>query len=355
LSVTREHDWVVLSRYLAGETPFTERARVEQWIREDPEREQLYEELCEIWGASANRVDVSRAWDSLVERLERVQGVESRPQRTPERAAGRTRTLRRVSNPHRWHGPGIPRAAAVLVLIVGGGLLARHVSVDSPSTGSETRWEAGQLYATVAGELSRFSLSDGSEVVLGVRSELQVASDFGVRTRDVRVSGEAFFDVEPDPEAPFVVHTKESSTQVVGTSFSVRSRGSGTAVVVREGKVRVTPLGPDGESAELPAGTFGRVGPDGSSVEVASARLDDELAWMSSRLVFRNMRFQDVLEGLELWYDVNFRVDSGTLAERRLNAILDHPPLGELLEAVAAAADAAYELDEDMVTFFPRP
>lgn len=346
----REQDWIVLSRYVTGEIPPSERDRVERWIQEDPERERICEELREIWVVSGSDIDVSEAWDRFLER------VEAEPDPVPVHDEGSERRARRPRqgpSPRRWHASGIVRAAAVLVVVVGGGLLARNLSVESPAT--ENRWETGQLYATDTGELSRISLSDGSRVVVGVRSEIRVASNFGERTREVRVHGDAFFEVAPDPEVPFVVHTTESSTRVVGTSFSVGSRGSGTAVVVREGTVRVTPLAPDGEASELGAGSLGRVGPQARSVQVAPVDVDDELAWIESRMVFRNRRFQDVLSGLDLWYDVSFRVEDGSLADRRLSAILEHPPLEELLEAIAVAAGAAYRVDGDTVSFFPRP
>jgi transmembrane sensor len=188
-----------------------------------------------------------------------------------------------------------------------------------------------------------------------VRSQLHIAPDFGVDTRDVRVHGEAFFRVTSDPGRPFVVHTTESMTFVVGTGFAVRSRGDGTEIVVREGTVRIAPLAQNAIPSELSGGTLGRVSPQGRAVEVARVDLYEHLAWMEGMLVFRNVRFRDVLDRLELWYDVEFRVEGKDLPERRLSAFLEHPPLSDLLAAIALAADASYRLDGGIVTFAPGP
>jgi transmembrane sensor len=349
-----EEDWNLLTRYVAGEPPPAERPGMEQWIHEDPDRQAVYAELREIWRARDSPVDVDRAWSRFLKRRE-GQGGASRPTEPDPR-----RTSRPLW-PRRWGIPPVARAAVIVFLFVVGGILAHRVDREPFTLGSrkppvaERRWEDTQSYLTGTGELMRLSLSDGTEVVLGVRSELRLASGFGVDAREVRIQGEAFFHVTPDPSRPFIVHTTESMTHVVGTGFSVSSRGNGTDIAVREGKVRITPLAADAEAVELPAGFVGRVLPRNRSVEVAPVDLDERLAWMEGRLIFRNAPLRDVLRELELWYAVSFRVEGADLPERRLNAFLEHPPLGELLTAIALAVDASYRVDGSVVSFSPRP
>lgn len=340
-----EEDWLRLTRYVAGEASPFESAHTKRWILEDPERERACTELCELWSTRSSAVDVDRAWSRFEERLERESGA--------VHATGSDRRRSpRPPRPHRSDRASLVRAAVVLLLVGAGAILARNASLR-PSA-EESRWENGRSYVTDSGELTRISLPDATEVVVGVRSRLLVASDFGVDTRDVQVHGEAFFRVAPDPARPFTVRTAEARTRVLGTSFSVGSRDAGTETVVQEGTVRITPL-VDGEAAELSAGNLGRVLPEGRHVEVTRVDLDERLAWLERRLVFRNAPFHEILDRLELWYDIEFRVDDDELSERRLSALLEHPPLGELLTAIAAAADASYHLDEGTVTFAPRP
>lgn len=336
-----ENDWSRLTRYVAGETSPFEGSHTERWIQENPERQLAYAELREIWSARSAAVDVDEAWSRFVER--------SRSESTPLHATDSNRRRSVRPSRHGWRRMQLTRAAAIGLLLVVGGILARRFGVR-PSD----RWDTGQSYVTSTGELAPVSLPDGTEVVVGVRSQLLVASDFGADTRDVQIQGEAFFRVAPDPNRPFTVYTAEARTRVLGTSFSVSSRGAGTETVVQEGTVRITPLTVGGEAAELSAGHLGRVLPEGRHVEVSHVNVDDRLAWLQRRLVFRNTPFRDILERLELWYDVELRVEDVELSGRRLNASLEHPPLAELLTAIALAGHASYDLDEGTVTFVPR-
>ncbi|MEO5563419.1 MAG: FecR domain-containing protein, partial [Chitinophagaceae bacterium] len=86
------------------------------------------------------------------------------------------------------------------------------------------------------------NLPDGSTVELASRSRIAYANDFGnINTRDVYLSGEAFFTVTKNPSRPFRVFANEIVTKVLGTSFRVRSFDKDTIiqVTVRTGKVSV--------------------------------------------------------------------------------------------------------------------
>src|SRR5262245_52416946 len=57
-----DHDWDILARYIAGETPASERAAVERWLGEDRARAGAAAELQRIWDSRSKRVDVDAAW-----------------------------------------------------------------------------------------------------------------------------------------------------------------------------------------------------------------------------------------------------------------------------------------------------
>jgi len=318
---------------------------MEQWLEEDPRRQRVYVELREIWMARGSDVNLDRAWSQF---LERAESDSEGPPATESHCSCSSRPLRAFRRSKVF----IPRAAVIAFLVLGGGILARNVSRE-PSPTQNGR-ETIQSYVTDIGELSRILLSDGTQVVLGVRSKLQVTADFGVDAREVHLQGEAFFQAAPDLTRPFLVHTAEASTRAVGTGFSVRSRGSGTEIIVREGTVLVTPSGTGAEAVELPERSLGHVSSKGRSVEVAPVDLSERLAWMEGRLIFKNAPLRDVLRELELWYAVAFRVEGPDLPGRRLNAFLEHPPLDELLTAIAMAVGASFSMEGNVVSFSPR-
>ena len=98
----------------------------------------------------------------------------------------------------------------------------------------------GSRYSTEVGGREVVALSDGSRLELNTRTALRVQVD--PKVRHVWLDrGEAFFDVKPDPEHPFVIHAGDYKVVVLGTRFSVRQERERLEVAVLEGKVRVEP------------------------------------------------------------------------------------------------------------------
>ena len=90
------------------------------------------------------------------------------------------------------------------------------------------------------GEQLRFYLSDSTLVYLNSNSTLQYPSQFADSSREVILKGEAYFKVRSDIQRPFVVHSPNLSTTVLGTTFNIRDFNLETTVVsVHEGRVKV--------------------------------------------------------------------------------------------------------------------
>src|SRR5690606_9914983 len=81
-------------------------------------------------------------------------------------------------------------------------------------------------------------LPDGSVVWLNKGAKLSYLKGFkNFYDREVNLSGEAFFDVKPNAEKPFIIETANTATRVLGTSFNVKTNGENVAVSVFSGKV----------------------------------------------------------------------------------------------------------------------
>ncbi|HNV52472.1 MAG TPA: FecR family protein, partial [Tenuifilaceae bacterium] len=84
------------------------------------------------------------------------------------------------------------------------------------------------------------TLPDGTTIYLAQNSTITYAKRFVGKSRNVKLEGEAFFDVAKDPEKPFVIETKAASVKVLGTSFNLKSTNSTNfELSVVEGKVGV--------------------------------------------------------------------------------------------------------------------
>src|SRR5690606_6642173 len=82
--------------------------------------------------------------------------------------------------------------------------------------------------------------SDGSIIFLNKDSEIQFPKQFAKNNRTIRlIKGEAFFDIAPDAEKPFIVNVKDVKVKVVGTSFNINTNRGLTDIIVESGIVEV--------------------------------------------------------------------------------------------------------------------
>jgi ferric-dicitrate binding protein FerR (iron transport regulator) len=85
------------------------------------------------------------------------------------------------------------------------------------------------------------TLPDGSKVVLQGNSTIRYLHDFSENTREITLEGQAYFDITPNPQKPFIIHTGSVKTTVLGTAFNIKalSNEKDITVSVTKGKVRV--------------------------------------------------------------------------------------------------------------------
>jgi transmembrane sensor len=132
-----------------------------------------------------------------------------------------------------WHHRILPWAIAASV--VGIGVL---MALPWLNERAGLRTENGVAIATHVGTNRQVILPDGSQAVLGGATALSV--DYTAQRRTVALnSGEAYFDVRPDPGRPFVVQTPSGAVAVVGTAFNVRTDGHILRVTVSNGAVEI--------------------------------------------------------------------------------------------------------------------
>jgi ferric-dicitrate binding protein FerR (iron transport regulator) len=121
--------------------------------------------------------------------------------------------------------------AALIIIIAGTGYWYLNKSVLFMPADQEI---------VIAGKRKTVRLPDGSVITLEPNSQLKYPYRFTGNTREVELTGEAFFEVKPNHEKPFIVHTANIMATVLGTSFNVEAYPNGIAkVVVATGRVKV--------------------------------------------------------------------------------------------------------------------
>ncbi len=182
---------------------------------------------------------------------------------------------------------------------------SNHVVQYSGIAGENDESLAGMYNTLKVPRLGEYQLvlSDGTKVWLNSESELRYPVKFTGETREVELLGEAYFDVEKNPNKPFFVKTSNVNTRVLGTEFNVSAYPNEELnITLVEGsielnseqisdKLRLIP----GDNANLKIG--------GDQIHVSQVDVRKYTAWRDGYFYFEKERLEDILVKLERWYD----------------------------------------------------
>ncbi len=151
-------------------------------------------------------------------------------------------------------------------------------------------------------------LTDGSRVRLNTGTTLHYPVPFTGDTREVRVEGEAFFEVAPDKDKPFIVHFEDNSVTVLGTEFNIscyKEQPSHTTLV--KGSVR---LSNSLDAVVLLPGQEGIISSSRENITVREADINVVTAWLNNRFYFKELPLSEIMKALGEWYDVGVLFDN---------------------------------------------
>lgn len=367
-----------LAHYFAGELDEEEAAAMASWIRENPQRRARVEALRRVWEAaqqtpSPRRRDIDGMWHQLSERMEeaatRPESRSSPSRRETATSAGAqgARVKPRPDRPRRgragrqWSGGRSLRVATAVVVLslVGAAAIFFAVRGAGPGPAGRSSSPAMREIATEAGQRARVKLSDGTQVVLNAKSMLRLPpGEFAEQRRKVHLQGEAYFEVAPDADRPFIVRAGGVTTHVLGTAFDVSaySEDEAVQVTVAEGKVAARSEGAHAREVVLEAHQTGKLSSNQKEPVVQKGiDVTAYLAWTEGRLVFHDAPLEKVARKLERWYDLRVELDGleGASVDR-LNAAFEDESVEEILSTIARTLGLRYELDGKAVRFSPR-
>lgn len=204
------------------------------------------------------------------------------------------------------------------------------------------------------GVKSTIALADGSKVWLNADSKIQYPARFTGNTREVFLNGEAFFDIEKNPEKPFIIHLTNGTIRVLGTSFNVKAYDGETIVEtsVATGKVAFIPKLRNSAKADTIFLT-----PNNKVVyelntehaTTASTVSDDDKAWIEGKLIFRSMLFDDIAIALERNFGKKVVFNDTTIRNYRLTGSFENNTLQEILYYLSKTKSFQYTISDDEI------
>lgn len=295
--------------------------RLDAYRKESAANEAHYQQLAEIWRASAGS-------DPLI-------GSTSAPPAELLAALRKPRPIRekRTTAPSRRSRLIIPGLAAA------SGIAATFLFMSLGGLGNPAQEQAVALgaseFVTDTLETATARLEDGSVVRLAPRSRLRVSANS--KQREVWLDGEGFFAVAHDAKRPFRVRTRAGNVEVLGTRFDARVEGSELRVVVTEGVVALTA---GTRRVLVPAGNVATVGEDRIPVVTPVANPQALIGWMDNALIFQNTPMRDVARELEQRYRIRVLLPDSAVASRRVTAWFSQQDAAHVVAAVCMAVEA---------------
>lgn len=196
-------------------------------------------------------------------------------------------------------------------------------------------------------------LSDGTKVFLNSESELSYPVAFEGDKREVRLKGEAFFEVSPDVRKPFVVKVENMQVKVLGTSFNVNAYDPAyIEAALVSGKIAVEVDGEKGEWQMKPSELL-RFNRGNKTVTIEETDLWPYIAWKEGQFLFRNQSVEKIMDILSRWYDIEVEYRNESIKDLHFTGdIRRHADIAVILNALTASVNVKYNLENRKLTLY---
>lgn len=163
-----------------------------------------------------------------------------------------------------------------------------------------------------AGQRVEVTLADGTHLWLNARSEFSYPSSFNGDKREVRLNGEAFFDVAKDENKKFIVNTDRCEVEVLGTQFNVDAYNEDDfSTALLRGSVRVTDKSQPNESVVLEPNNAVRL--DHGRLTVTPITDFNAYSWKDGVFTFKDIDFKVLMKKLERNYGIRIIIENPEL------------------------------------------
>lgn len=228
-------------------------------------------------------------------------------------------------------------------------------------TGSKSTAAGYNTITTPRGGQYKIILSDGTRVWLNAASSLSYPASLssGVTVRQVRMSGEAYFEVKEDKAHPFIVSAGEQELQVLGTRFNVSAYPDERSIktTLLEGAVRISAfLYQDGCGAgpgrsEVVLRPNQQSTRTKNSLQITEVDTEVAVAWKNDEFNFQNEPLESIMLEISRWYNVDVVYEDQKLAQKQVGAIMSRSgKLSEVLSVLEMSENVHFKVEGRKVT-----
>lgn len=320
-------NWEILIRYLNKETTEAENAEVKTWLAERPENKTLLQYLEERSRKVNEPVKGDVVHNEWVKLLDRMYADPKPVKQT------------KIKRLYAWAGVA---ASLILVCCFTWYTMQRENDV----------YENGYTLIKKSPSRKKVALPDGSVVYLAPDASLEVSNAYGQAKREVRLRGEAFFDVKHDLKKSFIVRTANNlQVNVLGTSFNVYSaKGISEQIKVATGLVGFV----EGKQTHfLKAGEQLNYNVSAKTAKKIPVNIDDAQSLLNGTLYFNNSNASQIALKLAQYYHIKIEVEPS--ANKKYNLFsgeMKDNGLDKLLEGLNYATGLHYKYKNQQTIIF---
>ena len=362
----------LIIRYLTGATGRKEEAELMAWLAEDKMNRKTFDELRTIWlaGQRTNNPDgfsAGMAYNSFLERIHKKSSFNS--------LSGHTVVFRKLF-----------RIAAMIAIIYSVWSIGRAILGDIHQKNNGITHQEIQV---PLGSKTTLILPDQSRVILNAGSTLKYNADFGRKSREVRLSGEAYFDVAKDMKRTFIVKTEYINIKALGTAFNVKAYPDEKTIeaTLVSGLIKVEKHSPNQNKSLQDNAvvlhpnqrlTFYKetedfiterkpqeaVASEPQKTEVSTANTPGkrllvqknidvipDVSWKDTRWVINREELEQLAVKLERRYDVTIVFKDEELKSFRFTGTLANESIEQVLRAISLTAPIKFEIEGKTVIF----
>jgi len=355
-------------RKLSGEASEQDINDLEKFFIEDDVYEKKYDLLKAHW-ENKNRVptDIDTALQKIMVQIQndKNESEEVNSISTSNKKSGVIKFLL-----------GFSKVAAILIVcLIGTYFIYQNATPDS--FGKIASKETLRIQQTPKRGKSTITLSDGTKVIMNADTRLKFPKHFTGATREVYLSGEAFFNVTHNAKMPFIIHTNEMNIKVLGTEFNVKSypgdstsettlirglievtlkdRPDDRIILKPKEKLIVSNMAVEQSSSEI------RKTYPAHSVELLISSLHYisksdsavvETSWVDNKLVFQDESFGNLAADMGRKYDVDIQFSNDAIKDYRFTGIFEKETITEALNALKLTERFNYKIEGTNVTIY---
>lgn len=201
-----------------------------------------------------------------------------------------------------------------------------------------------------AGARYQLQLSDGTKVWMNSESELEYPVSFAANHRSVKLSGEAFFEVKENKNAPFKIEANGYEVVVYGTSLNISAYANDSFIqtTLVTGALEVNSR--EGDTFRLDPGQMAMISHNDQKTSISNVDTKLYTSWRDGILYFHRISLKELAIKLERWYDVEILFESEQKSGLLFSGAMENSrDIRFLLKLIGQAANVEFEIDEKQI------